>query len=271
MSEILAPIVGTLPAITIGGAFLVANAAGAAAIAVVAFARPLMRRLLGPEAAYALWSAPPLAALLGFIVGYYRFHPRLHDIQPWGPTPTLWILWGVGAMAVAAVFAISQARFAVKVRAGRAGPAVVGLISPHVVMPRDDGAFTAEERELIRAHEREHVARKDPRAAAGAALAQCVCWFNPFVHLAASLIRLDQELVCDAAVVLARPKSRGLYARTLLKTQLAATPLPFGCYWAPRRQHPLELRVEMLRRRPRWSGHTPGVAMVLPSRDAIRP
>jgi beta-lactamase regulating signal transducer with metallopeptidase domain len=138
-------------------------------------------------------------------------------------------------------------------------------------MPRDDGTFSPEERELIRAHEREHVARKDPRAAAGVALAQCLCWFNPFVHLAAGLVRLDQELVCDAAVVLARPKSRGLYARTLLKTQLAASPLPFGCYWAPRRQHPLEVRVEMLKRRPRGYGPTAGVQMVLPSRDAIRP
>jgi beta-lactamase regulating signal transducer with metallopeptidase domain len=159
-----------------------------------------------------------------------------------------------------------------QVRAGRGGPAVVGLIAPRVILPADDGSYTPQERELIRAHEREHVARKDPRAAAVVALFQCLCWFNPFAHLAAYLLRLDQELACDAAVVMNRPGTRALYARTLLKTQLATQPLPFGCYWPARSRHPLELRVEMLKRRA--DAGPPGAAgkaiMLIPV-DAIRP
>lgn len=121
-------------------------------------------------------------------------------------------------------------------------------------MPADNGAFTAEERALIRAHEHEHVIRCDPRAGALAAVMQVICWFNPLVHLGAHLMRLDQELACDAAVLRRRPRDRALYARTLLKTQLAAQPLPFGCHWPSRGQHPLEVRIGALRTEPCFDG-----------------
>lgn len=270
MNEALAAVIGAHPDVGFGGALLAANASGAVGIAIVAVARLPMRRALGPEAAYALWIAPPGVALLGFLWGFFRFH----ELPGWGPAGLIWLVWAIGALSVGGVFSLAQAHFLTEVRAGRAGPAVVGLISPRIVMPPDDGAFSEEERELIRAHEREHVARKDPRAAAWAALAQAACWFNPLVHLAAGLIRLDQELVCDAAVVLVRPRARGLYARTLLKTQLAATPLPFGCYWPARGTHPLEVRMALLKRRPEPDGRprpAPGVSMVHAARDAIRP
>jgi beta-lactamase regulating signal transducer with metallopeptidase domain len=66
--------------------------------------------------------------------------------------------------------------------------------------------------------------------------------------LAAHVARLDQELACDAAVIRRRPESRALYARTLLKTQLAGMALPLGCYWPARSRHPLEVRIGLLRR-----------------------
>jgi beta-lactamase regulating signal transducer with metallopeptidase domain len=77
---------------------------------------------------------------------------------------------------------------------------------------------------------------------------QCLAWFNPLVHLAAHLARLDQELACDAAVLRRHPKARALYAKTLLKTQLAGAALPLGCYWTARGRHPLEVRVAQLAR-----------------------
>jgi beta-lactamase regulating signal transducer with metallopeptidase domain len=67
-------------------------------------------------------------------------------------------------------------------------------------------------------------------------------------------MRLDQELACDAAVLRRRPHDRALYARTLLKTQLAAQALPFGCYWPARGLHPLEIRVGLLRAPVRYEG-----------------
>ena len=83
---------------------------------------------------------------------------------------------------------------------------------------------------------------------------------------------MDQELACDAEVVMNRPGCRGLYARTLLKTQLAGGPLPFGCYWPARGQHPLEVRIASLKRRADGGplGSAGGVMVRAPI-DAIRP
>ncbi len=88
------------------------------------------------------------------------------------------------------------------------------------------------------------------------AVIQCLNWFNPLVHLAARLMRVDQELACDEAVVNRFPNARRAYAEVLMKAQMAVLPLPLGCYWPSRSQHPLVERVAMLKRarvgRTRW-------------------
>ncbi|WP_293902480.1 M56 family metallopeptidase [Phenylobacterium sp.] len=273
----LQPILGPDPALGLLAGFLGANVAVAATVLAVAVARLPARRALGPAAAYRLWLAPLIIALASLLVLFTPGDSETGSaaaalaahMPHLGPIPAI---WGAGMVALVALFTLAQARFLAEVRAGRGGPAVVGLIAPRIVLPADDGRYTPEERELIRAHEREHVARKDPRAAAVVALFQCLCWFNPFAHLAAYLLRLDQELACDAAVVMHRPGTRVLYARTLLKAQLATTPLPFGCYWPARGQHPLEVRIASLKRRTdRGRAGPQGDAVVLALMDAIRP
>lgn len=260
-------ILGAYPAATLAGAFLKANLVAAILILAVAPARLVARRAFGPAAAYNLWIVPPASGFVALTVDLARPHI---DPAIFGMSPVLPAIWAVGALAMAALFALAQMRFLAEARAGGGGPAVVGFISPVIVMPADDGRYTAAERDLIRAHEREHVARKDPRAAAFVALAQCLCWFNPLVHLAAYLIRLDQELACDAAVVRSRPAARALYARTLLKTQLTGSPVPLGCHWSPLGQHPLEVRIASLKR---TSKNPPGPdgAFAAASVNAIRP
>jgi beta-lactamase regulating signal transducer with metallopeptidase domain len=235
-------------------ALLRSNLVLAIAIVAVLALRIPIRRLFGPEIAYGLWAVPPVAALASVLPARVDDGaPQVHalaaaiaDIS----APAL-LVWTVGAMLVVAGLARAQASFMKSAAKGVAGPAVVGVINPRVLMPADDGTYSPEERALIRAHERQHVARCDPRAGAGAAVLQALCWFNPLVHLGAYLMRLDQELACDAAVLRDRPRDRALYARTLLKTQLAAQPLPFGCYWPSRGQHPLEVRIGALRAAPR--------------------
>lgn len=225
--------------------------AAAAILAVVALRLPA-RRWLGPETAYRLWAIPPLAALATLLpprVDAAATDPGLTN----GVIDAAPLLLADYAIGVAIVFALlwrTQAKFLTEARAGKVGPSVVGVIAPRILMPPDDGRYSAEERALIRAHEREHVARQDPRGGALAAAAQCLLWLNPLVHLAAHLVRLDQELACDAAVMRRHPRDRALYAKTLLKTQLAATPLPFGCYWPARGAHPLEVRIGLLKRAP---------------------
>ena len=268
MSDALHVILGGYPVATLAVAFLKANLVAAGVVLAVAPARILARRVFGPAAAYHLWSLPPIAGFLTLLIDIARPH---HDPAIFAVSPLFIGAWAAGALAVAAVFTTAQLRFLAQVRAGHGGPAVVGFISPVIVMPADDGHYTAEERDLIRAHEREHVGRKDPRAAAFAALAQCLCWFNPLVHFAAYLIRLDQELACDAAVIRARPSARALYARTLLKTQLAGSALPLGCHWSPLGQHPLEVRIASLKRTSKTPIKVSDGTFAAASVNAIRP
>jgi beta-lactamase regulating signal transducer with metallopeptidase domain len=231
-------------------ALLRANLIGGLAVLGVLALRIPTRRLFGPEIAYQLWMAPPLAAFATLLPA--RVVDGAPAISAWidavdDLSAPLFALWFLGAALVFAVLVRMQLKFMAEVRAGRAGPSVVGILSPRIFMPADDGSYTEQERALIRLHEREHVARLDPRAGAFASLLQGICWFNPLVHLGAAVMRLDQELACDAAVLRRRPRDRALYAKTLLKTQLAAQPLPFGCCWLAPAPHPLEVRIGVLK------------------------
>lgn len=231
-------------------ALLRANLVGAAAILVVLILRRPLRRLFGPETAYAVWAAPPLAAFATLLPARTEagasFAESLEAAVSDIALPLLGA-WALGVVVALALLWRAQARFMAAARAGHVEASVVGIIAPRILMPPDDGRYTEAERELIRTHERAHVARRDPRAAAAASLLQALCWFNPLVHVAAHVMRLDQELACDAAVLRRRPRARALYARTLLKAQLAAQSLPFGCRWPARSLHPLEVRVALLR------------------------
>jgi beta-lactamase regulating signal transducer with metallopeptidase domain len=244
-----------------------ANLALAAAILLVLALRLPTRRAFGCEIAYRLWAAPPLALFASLLpprvaaLGPHRaadlaaFHPSESAVR------LLVLAWLVGIGVWAALQGRAQLAFLRAARDGRAGPAVLGLVRPRIVMPADDGRYAADERAVIRAHERAHIARRDPAAAALIAALQGVAWFNPLVHLAAHLARLDQELACDAAVLRRGPGQRALYARTLLKTQLAVMPLPFGCYWPAVGRHPLEVRVGLLKRSPASNPAGPALAL----------
>jgi beta-lactamase regulating signal transducer with metallopeptidase domain len=233
------------------------NLAGAVAVLVVLMVRVPARRMVGPEMAYLLWAAPPLAALATLmpppvVDGVPPADILAHAVKDWS-APAL-LVWALGALSVLAALSWAQHRFLAAARAGKAGPSVVGVIAPRIYMPPDDGRYSPEERALVRAHEHEHVVRGDPRAGALAAALQVLCWFNPLVHIGAHAMRLDQELACDAAVLRRRPKDRCLYAKTLLKTQLDHQPLPFGCRWPAKGLHPLEVRVGLLRAPVRYDG-----------------
>jgi beta-lactamase regulating signal transducer with metallopeptidase domain len=231
-------------------ALLRANLAASAAILAVLALRPMVRRGFGSESACWLWAAPPIVAIASLLPGRIAEEgaklargPELgHDVAL-----ALFIVWLVGVTATAISHGLGQAAFFRALKAGRAGPAVAGVICPRIVMPTQAGFYSDEERAVVRAHEWEHIARQDPRGRAVMAILQCLGWFNPLVHLAVHLARLDQELACDAAVVRRRPSLRALYARTLLKTQLATAPLPFGCHWPARGRHPLVTRIALLR------------------------
>ena len=125
-------------------------------------------------------------------------------------------------------------------------PALVGVFRPKVILPADfESRYTAREQALVLEHERMHLRRGDAIWNAAAALLRCLFWFNPLVHIAASRLRLDQELACDAAVMRRHPDSLRPYADAMLKTQLADAALPAGCHW--RSAHPLKERLMTLK------------------------
>jgi beta-lactamase regulating signal transducer with metallopeptidase domain len=247
------------------------------ALALVIMLRRPVRKLFGAPVAYRLWACPPLAALA--VLFPARTAPGVADADPLaglasgGVTSVLAALlligWTIGIVVFAARLWRAQAAFLREADAGRAGPAVVGVLAPRLVMPADAG-YSPAERALVREHELTHIARGDHFASALIALVQTVAWFNPMVHLAARLARQDQELACDSAVLRPRFGARAVYARALLKTQLAQAALPLGCYWPARSRHPLEERIALVGAEgPAFAREGLGAALVLAATVAV--
>ena len=253
-----------------------ANLAGGIAIAAVALLRWPARSLFGASAAYGLWGLPlvmavaalvpapaggPIAPLVLGAASRFPAVALLADGSPW--PATLAAAWALGALAYGALLAARQVRFASAVRAGAAatvngtsvvrsarddiGPAVVGRV---IILPSDfEARFTPAEQAAVLAHEAQHLARGDAVTNAVVSLIQCLCWFNPLVHLAARWIRIDQELACDASVISRRPALRRPYAEALLKTQVLALVPPVGCAWRGRGFAALRDRIRLMKRR----------------------
>ncbi len=238
-------------------------AAAAAVLLVLALRRPVARRL-GAHAAYLLWIIVP-AAMFATLLPSRAVTAATPDLLPpdiWAAASSplavsiLFALWAAGAGVAALIMIRRQQAFAADIRRGVAGPAVVGFLEPVVVLPSDfETRFTLAEQRLILVHEDVHLERHDTRTNTLVAAARCAFWFNPLVHAAARVMRIDQEASCDAAVVDRRPIQRRAYAETLLKSQLATSALPAGCYWPNDLAHPLTDRIALIAAKPLSTGH----------------
>jgi hypothetical protein len=145
------------------------------------------------------------------------------------------------------------------------GPALLGLWRPKIVVPADFASrYTEREQALILAHERVHARRGDMAANLLQAALQCVFWFNPLVHAAASYFRMDQEMACDAAVLRVHPGAVRIYADALFKSQAAANVVPptVACIW--RFNHPIKERFMSLQQtQPRLARRLSGCLLVV--------
>lgn len=229
------------------------------AILIVLATRSSARSLLGPVVAYRLWALPVAAAAASLFPTFSEFRVGiLEAAAPKWFAPTIHVdapaallsAWLAGATALATTFLVAELRFRLLTRNGLAGPAIVGVAAPRLVVPRDYCArFTDRERALVRRHERAHLDQNHPLTNGLIALFQVIGWFNPLVHLAAATVRLDQEIACDFLVLENRPKDRRLYGETLLKAQLGAgtgSASPLSCAWSGFGRHPLEIRLRAL-------------------------
>jgi len=247
-----------------------ATLAASAAIIVVLLLRRPLRAAFGAQIAYAFWLLVPIATLAAFLPARRIFvsattaaesapaiataSPTEHITTPiaaalpaFDATPLILFIWLTGA--VLGVLLIWRGQRAFLRNADAAGPAVVGFLRPRIVLPRDfDQRYTPAERELVLAHERAHIETLDAQINAFAALARCLNWFNPLFHIAHAALRVDQELACDARVMARHANAKRVYAEAMLKTQLAAQPIPLGCQWPPIGAQPLKERIAMLAR-----------------------
>jgi beta-lactamase regulating signal transducer with metallopeptidase domain len=148
--------------------------------------------------------------------------------------PLAW-LWAAATAATTAVFAATQWRLRRARRrwtpaevagtpvlvAEAVGPAVVGVVSPRVVLPRWALEAPAEERALMVRHERAHLEAGDSRLLAATAAAVALMPWNPALWWMHRRLRDAMETDCDARV-LARGADPWTYGQTLLR--IAARP-----------------------------------------------
>ncbi|HEV2269819.1 MAG TPA: M56 family metallopeptidase [Steroidobacteraceae bacterium] len=262
----------------------------------VATARSPLRGMLGPRAAYWLWLAVPASAValllphaaqpggkatavaedvFSRVLG--QLDALLAALHVSGPrAAAAFAVWTVGAIGATALVMVRQRAFVRSLgrlvpapdgtwrSGGVVEPMLIGALRPRVLLPLDfEQRYTAEEREFVLAHEHAHMRRGDMVVNAVGAAWLCVFWFNPVMFWAMRLLRFDQDLACDAAVLAAAGKARrGRYAGALLKAQLSAEalPLPLACHW--RSVHPLRRRIAALRR-PVAGRLRHGIGMVL--------
>ncbi|MEO8622455.1 MAG: M56 family metallopeptidase, partial [bacterium] len=88
------------------------------------------------------------------------------------------------------------------------GPAVIGLSTPEIVVPRWLFERSHDEQRLVIVHEREHVAARDQLLPVGGLIVAALLPWHPAVWWALSRLRLAIELDCDARVL-----NRGIAAR----------------------------------------------------------
>ncbi|UAL09545.1 M56 family metallopeptidase [Caulobacter segnis] len=229
-------------------ALIRAQIAAAAAVLLVIILRPSARRLFGPRRAYGLWAVVPAAAAAAFLPSLAETMDLGSPARPLGVwAGKLILLWLAGCAVATAILVLRERLFRKKVDQGLAGPAVMGALWPRIVLPSDFAQrFEPREREMITLHERTHINRGDPIANLVIAGAGVVGWCNPMIALASRLVRIDQELACDATVVALRSDIRADYAKALMKAQMSVSTSPLACGWAT---HPLILRVSLLNRR----------------------
>lgn len=228
-------------------------------IAVVLMLRQPVARLFGARAAYALWAAPLVRAVVPPLPQMAVALPspavlssakyQLIVTQGAGAASSSWPqallgLWLAGAAIYLALQLLRHHLFVAQaLRAGRPldiagvdydvvassavhGPLATGLVHPLILVPADfTRRFDPEQQRLALLHEQCHHRRGDIWASAAALIVTSLLWFNPIVHLALGAFRRDMEAACDARVLADTGRSAApAYAETILRC--AASPVP---------------------------------------------
>ena len=262
-------------------ALITTTATSSVAILFVGLLRKPFRIAVGARSAYWLWLLVPASGFAAVLPASSQALRIVSTSLPSGVSAALssvatmatsahsaayvfgvLVIWVTGAVIMFTLLLRWQQRFvrslgkmtsdADGVRRSDAivAPMLVGAWPSQIVVPVDfEIRYGEEDRQLVLAHERAHLARHDILVNVFAAIGLCLFWFNPLMYWAMGRLRLDQELACDALVLARSRTAPRRYADALLSTQLAtesAWRMPIGCHWQS--SHPLKERVAMLKR-----------------------
>ena len=178
------------------------------------------------------------------------------------------LAWALAAALFAAVIAIISLRLrnarqqwpvavvqGTEVRISeRAGPAVVGVVKPDIVLPRWLLQRSASEQQIVVQHEREHVAAHDQVLLLAAWVTTALMPWNPALWFALSRIRLALEIDCDARV-LARGVAPRCYGSLLIDIAGECAGQPAGALALA--DHPSHLELRLLAMKRTYSRFTP--------------
>ena len=228
-------------------------------ITLVLVLRGPVARTFGARAAYALWLAPGLRAVMPSLpagtvpisapgaaapIHYFLAQVAAPDDR-WLALPLIvGAVWLGGAILFLGFHAWRHHRFLGQVLAnGRPlevadmrydvvasafvdGPLATGLIHPLIVVPADfEQRFSAEQQRFALWHEQLHHRRGDLWASAAALILASLLWFNPLAYLALGAFRRDMEAACDERLLTdAGHAFAPAYAETILRC--AARPVP---------------------------------------------
>jgi len=100
-------------------------------------------------------------------------------------------------------------------------PAVVGLLRPYLILPENFLTLPQQSQSHILKHELYHLARRDHQVNFVRVLIKSLFWFNPLFYWADRRVEADQEMSCDAGVLVnASGKERKSYAQSLISSSL---------------------------------------------------
>ena len=190
--------------------------------------------------------------------------------------PLRW-MWSVGSFAILLALGTAATRLISQRRRWRVaavdglevlisrdvGPAVAGLWSPRVVVPEWLFHLPREERELMLAHEQQHIRSADPVVIAlGFAFVLLAPW-NIALWWQWRRLRLAVEIDCDARVV-AQGRSAPAYGQLLLRVGSRRSPRLLGVAAFGEPASFLESRIRrMVAQLPRWRWARAGIAALI--------
>ncbi len=180
--------------------------------ATAAFSQPSYETILPWLMGIWLTGAAVLLAKLIFQASHFRW--RLHRE---GGEPSAQTLCEVAEAAER--LRISHQRLRVLETAAVNSPAIFGIITPILMLPRGQTERrSAHERCCIFLHELAHVKRHDLTVQWFVSLLLCLHWFNPVLWFAARRLQIDRELATDElALNAAHPEERNRYGETILQ------------------------------------------------------